>query len=134
MGSDLGYGPRLSGREYEKKIVELHSGMPPSPGREEEARVRRRELDLAVDHRLGKDFPKEKRDALWEIQQRVEKKRMHLVFRWLFHFISYKPLYKKANRLAGFLVDEYAKVLTKDEIVAFFDLKENEEPSLPMDF
>lgn len=134
MGTDIGHGPRLSAREYERRIVELYAGLPPRPGREEEARVRRLELDLTVDHRLGRDFPKEKREALWNIQQQVEKKRIRLAFHWLAHIVSYKPLYRKANRLAGFLVDEYSKVLTKEELEAFFDLKENEKPALPMDF
>lgn len=130
---DLGHGPRLSQKEYERRIVELYTGLPPSPDKEAQARLRRCELDLAIDHRLGQDFPQARRAALWEIQQQVEKKRLRLVLQWLFHFVSYRWLYTRANKLAGYLVDEYAKVLTKDELQAFFDLRENERPTLPIE-
>ena len=133
MKNNIGHGPRLSDREYEKLIVELYSGLPPIPSKQKEASVRRRELDLTIDYRLGQDFPKERRDALWDIQQRVEKRRLRLVFHWLLHFISYRWVYARANKLAGYLVDEYSKVLTKDELQAFFDLRENEQPTLPID-
>lgn len=132
-GSDLGHGTRLSPKEYERQIVALYVGLPSSPSKEEEIGIRRRELDLTIDHRLGQDFPKDRREALWNIQQRVEKKRLRLMFHWLLHFISYKPLYSRANKLAGYLVDEYAKVLTKDELHAYFNLEENERPTLPID-
>ena len=131
--NDLGHGPRLSDREYERRIVELYSGLPRSPRKEVEVEVRRRELDLAIDHRLGQDFPKERREALWDIQRRVEKKRLRLVLYWFTHFITYRWLHRRANKVAGYLVDEYAKVLTKDELRAFFDLGENERPTLPID-
>ncbi|MFA5826559.1 MAG: hypothetical protein WC825_11405 [Gallionellaceae bacterium] len=129
----LGHGSRLSDREYEKRIVALHSGLPPSLTKEEETKLRRRELNLTIDHRLGQDFPQQRREALWAVQQRVEKKRFRLIFYWLFHFITYKWLYARANKLAEYLVDEYAKVLTKDELQAFFGLGENERPTLPID-
>lgn len=130
---DLGHGLRLSAREYEKRIVELYSGLPPSLSKEEEKNIHRRELDLTIDHRLGQDFPTDRREKLWDIQQRVEKKRLRLMFQWLLHFISYRWLYARANKLAGYLVDEYAKALTKDELQAFFGLAENERPTLPIE-
>lgn len=129
----IGHGPRMSLREYEKSIVALHSGLPPIPGKQQEIDTRRRELDLTIDYRLGKNFPDERREALWEALQRVEKKRGQLVLHWLTHFISYKWLYKKANRVAKFVVDEYAKVLSKDELEAYFGTEESEHPSLPID-
>lgn len=129
----LGHGLRLSEREYEKRIVELYSGLPPSLNKVEKMNIRRRELELTIDYRLGQDFPKERREALWDIQQQVEKKRLRLVLQWFLHFISYRWLYARANKLAGYLVDEYAKVLTKDELQAYFDLGENEKPSLPIE-
>lgn len=131
--SDLGHGTRLSAKEYERRIVALYAGLPPSPDKEEEISIRRRELDLTIDHRLGQDFPKDRREALWSIQQRVEKKRLRLMFQWLLHFISYRWVYSRANKLAGFLVDEYAKVLTKEELRAYFNLDEDERPTLPID-
>lgn len=133
MTNKIGHGPRLSDREYEKRIVSLHDKLPPLPSKQTEEYVRRSELDLAIDHRLGANFPKDRREALWDIQQHIEKKRPRLVLYWLLHFISYRWLYKRANKLAGYLVEEYSKVLTKDELHAFFHLGENEKPSLPID-
>lgn len=133
QSGDLGHGPRLSQHEYEKCIVKLHSGLPPSPSKQQEIDILRREFDLSIDFRLGKNFPKERRDALWQAQKQVEKKRFWLLFYWLTHFISYRWIYARANRLAGYLFDEYKKVLTKEELRAYFDLDENERPTLPID-
>jgi len=124
------YGSRLSDREYEKRIVELYSGLPPIPDKRTEERIRRRELDLAIDHRLGQDFPMERRDALWDIQRRVEKKRGRLFFHWLLSYISHGWLNRRSNKLMRYLVDEYAKILTEDELQAFFDLEKNERSTL----
>lgn len=131
--ANLGHGARLSEREYEQRIVALHSGLPSRPGAGQETALSRRELDLTIDYRLGQNFPQERRDALWAIQQQVEKKRHRLIFLWLLHFISYKWLYGRANKLAGYLVDEYAKVLSPQELQAYFDLHEKERPQLPFD-
>jgi hypothetical protein len=131
--NDLGHGTRLTLKEYEKHIVELYSGLPSSLSKEEKINIHQRELNLTIDHRLGQDFPKDRREALWAIQQRVEKRRFRLMFQWLLHFISYRWLYSSANKLAGYLVDEYAKVLTKEELQAFFELRENERPTLPIE-
>lgn len=133
MTNEIGHGPRLTEREYEKRIVALHNKLPPLPTKQAEEDIRRSELDLAIDHRIGVNFPKDRREALWDIQQKVEKKRTRLIFYWLLHFISNKWLYKPANKLAGYLVEEYSKILTKDELQAFFDLGENEQPTLPID-
>lgn len=133
MTNEIGHGPRLSDREYEKRIVEIHNKLPPFPSKQSEESVRRCELDLAIDHRIGVNFPKDRREALWKIQQQVEKKRPRLVLYWLLHIISYRWLYKHANKLADYLVEEYSRVLTKDELQAFFRLGENEQPTLPID-
>ena len=133
LEGDVGHGPRLSQKAYERRIVELYSGLPPSPDKEQEARIRRRELDLTIDHRLGKNFPQARRDALWEIQQRVEKKRIRLTLYWLTRFISGNLLYRRANKVAQFVVEEYAKVLTREELHAYFGKEEAENPTLPID-
>ncbi len=133
MKEEFNHGPRLTVEEYERKIIELHSGLPPLPTREQEREVRRRELDLAIDHRLGRDFPRDLREALWKIQQRVEKKRLWLALKYPFRRIFSKSLARDAQGLAGFLVDEYAKVLTPSELNSFFDLQEGQRPALPID-
>jgi len=133
MGDDLGYGPLLSGEEYEKKIMALYSGLPPVPSREQESEVRRKELELTIDHRLGRDFPRLKREALWAIQQQVEKKRGRLIFKYVLRKIFYKGLIRDALGLAGYLVEEYAKVLNQRELDSFFGPEEARHPGLPVD-
>jgi hypothetical protein len=130
---DLGHGARLSDEDYEKSIVQLYRGLPPLPSKEQEREVRRRELDLAIDHRLGRDFPRARRDALWAVQQRVEKKRLRLALRHLLRRWLPSVLVKGAQDLAGYMVDEYARVLDKDELESFFRLKPGQRPMLPVD-
>ena len=70
MPEKINHGPRLTDEEYEKKMIELHRDLPPMPSEEQDRQVRRMALDLAIDHRLGRDFPPERRELLWAIQQR----------------------------------------------------------------
>jgi len=133
MALKLNYGPRLSDEEYERKIVELHRGLPPMPTKEQDRDVRRQELELAIDHRLGRDFPPERREALWAAKERVEKKRLWLGVKFVFRKLMPKSLAKSVDALAGYMVDEYAKVLSKDELNSFFGLREGERPTLPID-
>ncbi len=95
--------------------------------------MRRQELDLAIDHRLGRDFPQERREALWAIQQRIEKKRLRLGLKYLFRKLFAKSLARDAQGLAGYMVDEYAKAMTKTELESFFGLQEGQRPALPID-
>jgi len=134
-GPDLGHGPRLSGEEYDRRVVQLHEGGPPVPSRGEDRDLRRAELDLAIDHRLGRDFPAERRERLWEVAQDVERRRLRLIGKHLLGRVLRRrepgPA-KAANRLAGWMVDHYAEVLDERELEAFFELG-GEEPRLPVD-
>jgi hypothetical protein len=133
MQEELNHGPRLTVEEYERKIIELHSGLPPMPTKDQDREVRQMELNLAIDHRLGRDFPPERREDLWKIQQRVEKKRLWLALKYPLRRLFAKSLARDAQGLAGFLVDEYAKALTQSELKSFFDLQEGQRPALPID-
>ncbi|MGE5220476.1 MAG: hypothetical protein ACM3SP_26015 [Chloroflexota bacterium] len=133
MHSELNHGPRLSDDEYEKKIIELHRGLPPMPTKTQDREVRRQELELAIDHRLGRDFPKERREALWAAKERVERKRLWLGVKYLIKKRFGKTVVRDAQGLAGYMLDEYAKVLNSAELESFFDLKKGERPVLPVD-
>jgi hypothetical protein len=133
MPAELHYGLRLTDEEYEKRIIELHRGLPPMPTDEQDRQVRRMALDLAIDHRLGRDFPPERRESLWAIQQRVEKKRLWLALKYPFRRFFAKSLARSAQGLAGYLVDEYAKILTPAELNLFFSLDKGQRPALPID-
>lgn len=133
MAQDLKYGRRLTDAEYERKIIELHRGLPPMPTKAQDQEVRRAELNLAIDHRLGRDFPPERREALWAIQQRVEKRRLRLGLKYFLRRILARKLARDVHGLAGYMVDEYGKVLNGAELESFFGLKHGERPELPID-
>ncbi len=133
MTKAFDHGARLSGDEYDRRIVGLQSGLPPVPSKEQRIAVMRAEFDLAVDHRLGCDFPQERREALWAIQQRVDRKRLRLMFKYLLRRVFAQGLVRDAQGLAGYLVDEYAKVLNQAELEAFFGKEEAARPALPVD-
>ena len=133
MQRDLDYGPRLTDAEYERRILELHRGRPPMPTKDQDREARRRELDLAIDHRLGRDFPRERRDALWAAKERVERKRLRLGLKFLLKRAFGRDVAGSAQGLAGFMVDEYAKVLSEAEVERFFGLRKGERPVLPID-
>jgi len=131
------YGPRLSDEEYDRRIVKLQSHLPPMPSSEQERAVRHQELELAINHRLGINFPKERREALWVIKENVERNRFLLNFKYFVHRLfdrsaTPKDLPDDAHGIAGFMVDSYSEVLDEIELCSFFGLEKGEHPSLPL--
>jgi hypothetical protein len=110
---------KLSGEEYDRRIIALHRDLPPAPSKEQRQQVRRSELELAIDYRLGTDFPRERRDALWAVHERVERRRGWLLVRHLIRRIFPGTLERRVDRLAGYLTSEYAKVLSPEELELF---------------
>jgi hypothetical protein len=122
------HGERLSGREYDRRIVALYAGLPPHPPKDVQRRLLRLELDLAIDHRLGVDFPLERRRALWEIRERVERRRKRLVFQLLSNIVRTGSLERAAERLARDTMAAYGRVLTPSELESFFGDSVSDEP------
>lgn len=133
MTKAFDHGARLSDEEYDRRIVGLQSGLPPVPSKEQRIAVMRAELDLAVDHRLGCDFPQERREVLWAIQRKAGRKRLRLMFKYFLRRAFAQGLVRDAQGLAGYLVGEYAKVLNQAELEAFFGKEEAARPALPVD-
>ncbi len=133
MQRELEYGPCLSEEEYERRMLELHRGLPPMPSPEQDREARREELELAIDHRLGRGFPKERRAALWAVQERIEKKRLRLGLKYFLRQLVSSLFVRHAESLAGYAAEEYGKVLSPEELRCFLGLKEGEEPALPVD-
>lgn len=129
----LDYGVRLSGEEYDRAIVALHSNLPPVPSREQQREVRRKELNLTIDYRLGRDFPSSRREALWHVQQKLEKRRLGLMLKYLLRRFFSKRLIQEAQGLAGYVIDAYATVLNKAELEQFFGKEEVRHPGLPVE-
>ena len=114
------HGRRLSQAEYEHAVVALYDGgAQDHVGSPDDVARMRAELNLAIDYRLGVDFPALRREALWRIQQRIEQKRLRLlansilarVFPWWRHV--------RVNGLIGYMMREYEQVLNPAELRAF---------------
>ena len=114
------HGKRLPAEEYERRLVELYADLPPVPTPEQGRGIRRRELNLAIDRRLGTDFPADRRAALWEVQEKVERRRGWLLLRHLIRRLVPGSLERGSARLADFLISEYSKVLDPEELESFF--------------
>ena len=87
------------------------------PTREEDRTRRRRALDLAIDHRLGRDFPRERREALWKASERVESKRIWIGLSYLIRSLAGGRTHAEA--LTRALGHEYGKVLAPGELDQF---------------
>src|SRR4051794_38710702 len=103
------YGVRLSDDEYERRTIDLRRDMPPTPTAEQDRAHRRRALDLAIDHRLGRDFPEVRREAMWAAAERVESQRIRLGIRYLFDALIAPIRRRHANALTQMLSREYSK-------------------------
>jgi hypothetical protein len=132
MSGTLDHGPRLTGEEYDRRIVALQEGMPSAPTAAQQRDVRRAELELAIDHRLGRDFPRERRDALWQVNRRIDRKWIRLYFKYVLRRIFTRGWARESRGLAGYVVGEYAKALNRDELRSFFGEKEVRDPGLPL--
>jgi len=111
------YGPRLTDEEYDRAVVDLHRGMSPMPTREEDRALRRRALDLAIDHRLGRNFPRDRREALWKASERVESKRIWIGVKYLVRSLAGGQAHAEA--LTKALAREYGRVLSPSELEQF---------------
>jgi len=133
MTQDPDYGPRLSDEEYERRLTRLYENLPPVPTRKQDRQLRRQQLDLAIDHRLGRNFPRDRRQALWAVQQRLERK--HFLHGWSYFLkrLLGRSRTGNARGLADFLMEEYGKVLSKSELEQFFGREEVRHPDLPVD-
>lgn len=130
---EVGHGRRLPVDEYQARVVALQSTLPPTPTREQERAARRAALDLAIDHRLGVDFPKQRRESLWVVQERLEKRRLWTLLKLGWANLFHRGHAHTARALARSAVADYAKVLSKAELEAFFGKEEAASPGLPVD-
>ena len=126
MPQTSGHGPRLTDEEYDRAVVDLQRGMPAMPTREEDRTHRRRALHLAIDHRLGRNFPQDRRDALWAVSERVESRRVWIGLKALLGLVGGRRAHAQA--LTRALEREYGKVLTPSELEQFLGPAPHELP------
>lgn len=111
------YGRKLTQQGFEQAVVDLYdNALSLRPGCEDD-QIRRRELNSTIDHRPGVDFPQARRDALWRAHQQVEQKRLRFAAGTLLAPIVVRL---GANRFATLVLKKYARVLTADELRAYF--------------
>jgi hypothetical protein len=131
MEREFNHGRRLSVDEFEAAIIALQRTLPAMPTETQDRDARRAQLDLTIDHRLGVEFPRERRDALWAVQQRIERRRLRLVLWRLLPRVLGGGADPRARGLARQVVDEYAAVLSREELKSFFGAEETASPTLP---
>lgn len=139
MKAPLPFGTRLSDEKYQRSVAALYKGLPEPPSPEQETAVRRKSLNLAIDHRLGVDFPAARREALWEVQQRIARNHLRvacgLVFTGLFRLLTPTSWLTRQGLGAagGYVYRQFARVLNPNELAHFLDDDEprNEPPSSP---
>ena len=107
------FGTRISGEEYDRRITALYRGTAPTPDAAEAARLARAELDITVDHRLGVDFPVDRRESLWHAQRRIERHRLRSPLAGL------AGVFARSIGLETGVRRAYADVLTPEELHAF---------------
>lgn len=108
---------RITREDFEREVFALHSGQPAMPSKEQELATRRRELDLMIDHHLGRSFPAFRRDALWQEQCRMDRHRLASLF-WAALRNPLDPL----DGMFRYQVRGFAKVLDVDELSMIFDI------------
>lgn len=108
------HGERLTHETYEKQLRAACSHQPALPD------VRRRELDIAIDYRLGRAFPEARREALWVIQQEIDARLVTVGA-----LSSIKELLR--GKVPGvsrvqvyYLFKKYGSILDLDEVQMFF--------------
>jgi len=134
MTQAVDFGPRLSGEEYDRRVAELYSGVPAVPDEKQDLELRRRELDLQIDHRLGVGFPRERRERLFEVQCGLDQVGPVSFLRYALGRVMPSLLVRHARFLADDTVRAYGKVLSGEELRLFLDLEEGKKVrGMPVD-
>lgn len=134
MGQAVEFGRRISGEEYDRRVAELYNGVPAVPDEKLDLELRRRELDLQIDHRLGVEFPVERRKRLFEVQRELDRVGPVSLLRYALGLVMPWFLLRHSRLLARDTVRAYAKVLSEEELRQFLDLEAGTPvPGMPVD-
>jgi hypothetical protein len=133
----LKYAPRLSSEEYQQAISTLYKRaaagqLGAAQGGIEQA-IKDAEFNLAIDHKLGRNFPQDKRQALVEAKHQAEKQRLRLVGRFLRKSIRERAFASGMQVWLEQLAEAFSTVLTPQELNAFMELKAGEKPLFPIE-
>lgn len=127
------YGPLIGDEEHYRQVVALHKAAAKDTSRQGQAQLRRDELNLTIDHKLGVHFPSERREAVWAVQERLQRWRLPMLMlgvgRKMLSFMGFKedisaPFFRMGKR-------EMEKVLSPDEARVMLDLAPEENGPRP---
>lgn len=126
--SKLPHGQKLTPAEYERAVISLYQSAQGTGDTAEERRsLRRSELNLQIDHRLGVDFPQSRREEMWRIQEQAERRRLRsLAKSLLVRLLPRSFALSRLSRLTDLLISDYSKVLTPEELRDFLGLHPSE--------
>ncbi|MGR0480880.1 MAG: hypothetical protein ACTFAL_05610 [Candidatus Electronema sp. V4] len=124
VGADAHVRRKRTLEEYEKAVVALHSSLPPDLPRKQQREVRKKELNLFVDYCFGLDFPDRRREEIWTVRDRIDRKLLWLTLKYVVKRICRRSFDADLISLTAFMRDEYAKVLSPSELRTFLKLKE----------
>lgn len=112
----LPYGPTITQEQLEDRVLALHNNAPPIPTPQQDRHIRHGELNAMIDHKLGVEFPRDRRERLWDVQQRLDRKRLLHVLKG---FVT-NPL-SPSEALDKPQIRGFAQVLNENELQAFFE-------------
>lgn len=121
----LAFGPVLSDEVYQSRVVALYTGLPDQLSPEQETQIRRKSLDFAIDHRLGVGFPADRREAMWQVQQRIHRNHVRvagaLIFTGLFRLLAPTRWAARLGWTQGssYVRNQFGRVLDPNELEHF---------------
>lgn len=130
------HGRRLTGEEYDRKTVGLFQMMPnglTGGTKAEDVEYRKAQLNLEIDHRLGVDFPADRREQMWKAAEEADRGRIAQAFKIVARHVwnGFKgPLdgnREDASILAQMVVNKYGKVLDAEELEQFLPKADRKE-------
>jgi len=114
------YGRKIPAGEYEQRLVKLYQDaalrMPSHADQRIADELKLAEFHLVIEHRLGQDFPQDKRQALWAAKQRVESTGVALEDPRRRIVTHVDPTLHGSHSMLEGLRDEFEKILSSEDL------------------
>ncbi|MDH3892696.1 MAG: hypothetical protein OEV49_16665 [candidate division Zixibacteria bacterium] len=134
QAEDMRYGQRLTEDEYDRKLSEIHQELASDASRVRPEDFAAREFDLLVDHKLGVDFPEEKRVSLREASMRIHEHQLRLTKRFRDGEFSPQEFAVEIGRaIPAMMAKEYSEILSPDELEQLLGIVDGQAPEMPID-
>lgn len=113
------HGPKMGLEEYMSKITSIPRPDIESP--EQTREIRHAEISLLIDHKLGVDFPSDRRQDVFDVIDRYDQK--HLLH--VAHAVVTKP-WDPLSKLGSVMAKKLSKVFTSDELEQYLGLSKED--------